>query len=219
MFFASTKATRSVSCETLPTAMPQTWMWRITTSRSGSSGAAFDVEPTTSSFPPIRHAATERVNVDWGFARDTFKWHLLDVFRERLDYPDLRRAVIRLRDRYKADAVIMEDACSGKSLGSELKTTDQLQVIMIVPKGSKEERFNGCLGEVEAGHFLLPAEAPWLESFRAELKAFPSGKHDDQVDSFSQFVNYQLGKWRWIMTEHDRKGRPRSIIRLRARPW
>lgn len=164
-------------------------------------------------------ASDPSVCTTWGFARDTFKWHLLDVFRERLDYPDLRRAVIRLRDRYKADAVIMEDACSGKSLGSELKTTDQLQVIMIVPKGSKEERFNGCLGEVEAGHFLLPAEAPWLESFRAELKAFPSGKHDDQVDSFSQFVNFQIRKWRWIMTEHDRKGRPRSIIRLRARPW
>lgn len=56
---------------------------------------------------------------------------------------------------------------------------------MIKPVASKEERFKGCLAEVEAGHFLLPSEAPCLAEFRSELKAFPQGKYDDQVDSFS----------------------------------
>jgi len=35
--------------------------------------------------------------------------------------------------------------------------------------------------------------------FRAELKAFPHGKHDDQVDRFSQFVKYQLANWSWLL--------------------
>ena len=28
----------------------------------------------------------------------------------------------------------------------------------------------------------------WLEDFRAELMQFPNGRHDDQVDSLSQFL-------------------------------
>jgi predicted phage terminase large subunit-like protein len=35
---------------------------------------------------------------------------------------------------------------------------------------------------------LLPAEAPWLDEFRTELLRFPQGRHDDQVDSLSQFL-------------------------------
>ena len=44
----------------------------------------------------------------------------------------------------------------------------------------------------EAGHVLLPKEAPWLATFLDELLAFPRGRHDDQVDSVSQFL-----KWAW----------------------
>jgi predicted phage terminase large subunit-like protein len=41
---------------------------------------------------------------------------------------------------------------------------------------------------IEAGRVLLPAEAPWLDEFRTELLRFPQGRHDDQVDSLSQFL-------------------------------
>ena len=44
----------------------------------------------------------------------------------------------------------------------------------------------------EAGHVLLPKEAPWLATFLDELLAFPRGRHDAQVDSVSQFL-----KWAW----------------------
>ena len=36
----------------------------------------------------------------------------------------------------------------------------------------------------------LPANAPWLDDFLLELLAFPHGKHDDQVDSTSQFLKW-----------------------------
>jgi hypothetical protein len=29
----------------------------------------------------------------------------------------------------------------------------------------------------------VPAGAPWLADFRAELLSFPAGRHDDQVDA------------------------------------
>ena len=41
---------------------------------------------------------------------------------------------------------------------------------------------------IEAGRVLLPAEAPWLDAFQEELLRFPQARHDDQVDSLSQFL-------------------------------
>lgn len=89
----------------------------------------------------------------------------------------------------------------------------------MTPVASEEERFDGCLGEVEAGHFLLPREASWLDDFRNELRAIPHGRHDDQADSFSQFVRFQVRRWNWILTEYERDGRARRMIRLNERPW
>ena len=155
----------------------------------------------------------------WGFELESHKWYLLDVFRRRLDFPDLKRAVIDLRKRYRADKVIMEEAGSGFALYQDLRSTGEQRLIMVSPVSSKEERFNGCLAEVEAGHFLLPSEAPWLSDFRRELQAFPDGKYDDQADSFSQFVLFQLPNWRWLLEERNEKGRLRRPVRSKKRPW
>lgn len=155
----------------------------------------------------------------WGFERQSSKWYLLDVFRERLDFPDLKRSVYRLRKQWAADKVLIEDAGSGKSLWQELRVGGKFLPVMIRPAVSKEERFTGSLAEVEAGHFLLPRDATWLEAFRSEVRAFPLGRYDDQVDSFSQFVNYQLKHWQYILTQYTPQGRKRNLVRLRKRPW
>jgi hypothetical protein len=42
--------------------------------------------------------------------------------------------------------------------------------------------------KIEAHQVCLPASASWLDDFRAELLQFPKGRHDDQVDSLSQFL-------------------------------
>jgi predicted phage terminase large subunit-like protein len=155
----------------------------------------------------------------WGFERETYKWYLLDVFRQRLDFPDLKRAVLALEKRYKADAVFIEKSGSGYALFQDLRSTGHAWPILLTPVGSKEDRFNGCLAEVEAGHFLLPREAPWLADFRNELRAFPQGRYDDQVDSFSQFVRHQMKKWHWVLTEYTPEGRVKDSIRISKRPW
>jgi predicted phage terminase large subunit-like protein len=153
----------------------------------------------------------------WGFRE--YKWYLLDVLRERLDYPDLKRAVIRQHLRWQAEAVIIEDAGSGKSLSQDFRVQGQILPLLWRVDADKETRLIGCLGEIEAGHFLLPAEAPWVEAFRSELRAFPSGRHDDQVDSMTQFIKYQLANWKWVLTSYGPDGRARQLVRLRKRPW
>jgi hypothetical protein len=45
------------------------------------------------------------------------------------------------------------------------------------------------------------------------------GKHDDQVDAFSQFVRFQLRRWPWILTRYDATGRPSRPVHYDKRPW
>jgi predicted phage terminase large subunit-like protein len=54
----------------------------------------------------------------------------------------------------------------------------------------KEARLLAQTARFEAGQVHLPSEAPWLADYIAELLAFPNGRHDDQVDSTSQALDY-----------------------------
>ena len=48
-------------------------------------------------------------------------YYLLDVYRERLDFPELVRAAIRKADEWKPNAVLIEDKANGTELLSQLR--------------------------------------------------------------------------------------------------
>jgi hypothetical protein len=43
---------------------------------------------------------------------------------------------------------------------------------------------------VIAGSVFLPRNAPWLDDFFQEVLAFPASRYSDQIDAFSQALNY-----------------------------
>ena len=63
-------------------------------------------------------------------------------------------------------------------------------MVAIKPDGDKIVRLEGQSAVIEAGHILLPESAHWLGDFLDEILAFPHGRFDDQVDSFSQFLTW-----------------------------
>ena len=140
------------------------------------------------------------------------RWHLLHVLRERLEYPDLKRAVLRQHRIWKPDRVIIEDAGSGKSLWQELRR-GELPLVMWRPDGSKESRIIGISAQLEAGMCALPVAAPWLEPFRSEMRSFPYGRHDDQADALSQFFEYFLVRATSLLEERGPNGRGLYIRR------
>ena len=115
-------------------------------------------------------------------------YYLLDVFRKRLEYPDLRRAILSQAVAQSANAVLIEDAGTGAPLIQDLRRDGRLRPIPIRPERDKIVRLEAQSAVIEAGHVLLPEKASWLGEFRAELLAFPHGRYDDQVDSVSQFL-------------------------------
>src|SRR5271170_6925945 len=62
--------------------------------------------------------------------------------------------------------------------------------IGVKPEGSKVDRMAAQSAKIEAGHVHLPKSAAWLGEFLTELLSFPNGRHDDQVDSVSQFLRW-----------------------------
>jgi predicted phage terminase large subunit-like protein len=123
--------------------------------------------------------------------------YLTHVYRDRLEYPDLRRKVIALATEYRATTILIEDAGPGMNLLQDLRATmpqGMTRPIGIKPEGSKIDRMAAQSAKIEAGHVHLPNSAPWLGEFLTELLSFPNGRHDDQVDSVSQFL-------RWLQSD------------------
>lgn len=123
----------------------------------------------------------------WGInGKDVY---LLDVLRARLGYPELKKAVQDLQHRHQATAVLIEDKASGMQLIQELQY-NRMAVRAIKPIDSKVMRMNAQTAQIESGMVYLPKAAPWLAQYVAELTTFPHGKHDDQVDSTSQALEW-----------------------------
>jgi predicted phage terminase large subunit-like protein len=115
--------------------------------------------------------------------------YLLDLWRERVDYPQLGYAVYQLREKYPAAILLIEDKGSGTSLIQDLRAKNT-SVIGINPEGDKQTRVAKVSAQFEAGSVFFPKNAPWLNGLKAELLGFPNVKHDDQVDSVSQALSW-----------------------------
>jgi predicted phage terminase large subunit-like protein len=116
--------------------------------------------------------------------------YLIDVFRQKVNYPELKRAVKRLAQTHCATVVLIEDRASGTQLIQELIGDGLHAVKSVKPEGDKVMRLNAQTATIENGFVHLPDEAPWLAQYVHELTTFPGAKYDDQVDSTSQALSF-----------------------------
>lgn len=115
---------------------------------------------------------------------------LVDMLVTRLEYPELRRAIIQHATRFEPEAILIEDKASGQSLLQDLRRETDLPLIAAMPDADKITRFLRITPMLEAGKLALPKYAPWLADFELELYQFPGGAHDDQIDVLSQYLNW-----------------------------
>jgi predicted phage terminase large subunit-like protein len=128
------------------------------------------------------------VGTVWGAV--SLDYYLIDRVRGRFESPDLRRQIIALSEEHEADATLIEDTELGRALMQDLRRSGELRALTIRPRFDKLARLLAQSARFEAGQVYLPQEAPWLGEYVTELLAFPNGRHDDQVDSTSQALNY-----------------------------
>jgi predicted phage terminase large subunit-like protein len=159
---------------------------------------AYDFEPRRNEFERVVQSwdtgmtseptSDYSVCTTWGYKEG--KWHLLDVYRQRLDFYDLKCRAMNLIEQWEPDKVIIEKAAAGLPLLDQLGRECGRRGILEgwKPLDSKEVRFEAQMAYLQTGRFLVPTMAPWLLAFKRELLAFPKARNDDQVDSVVQFL-------------------------------
>ena len=116
--------------------------------------------------------------------------YLLGVFRRRLEYPALKRAVREQQALFAATELLIEDKASGTQLIQELIVEGCHGVTRYEPTTEKIMRLHAQTAIIENGFVHIPETAPWLAEYLHEMTVFPKGKHDDQVDSTAQFLDW-----------------------------
>ena len=130
--------------------------------------------------------------------------YLLDCFREKVEFNELKEYTKDLIDLYRPDYTLIEDKGAGTSLYQELVDDPDASLISgfepIAKKWGKEDCAQACKAVVQRHKVLLPEEVldngcdwfdeNWVELFIEEHAEFPNSTHDDMVDSFTQMVMF-----------------------------
>ena len=86
--------------------------------------------------------------------------------------------------------MLIEDKASGTQLIQELVQEGLYAVTRYQPQTDKVMRMHAQTAMIENGFVHLPDAAPWLAQYLHEMTVFPHGKHDDQVDSTAQLLDW-----------------------------
>jgi predicted phage terminase large subunit-like protein len=125
----------------------------------------------------------------WAVSDGNF--YLLEVFRKRLEFPDLKRAVLDCFRKYSVEKVLIEDKGSGTALIQELRYDPWCMEAYTPGQGTdKQMRLAAQSVKFEGGRVYLPNKASWLDEYVREITGFPGSKYDDQVDSTSQALEF-----------------------------
>ena len=114
---------------------------------------------------------------------------LLDAFKDRYEFPELRRVAYQQYLDWKPDMVIIEAKASGLPLTHELRQMD-IPVINFTPSrgNDKHVRVNSVAPLFESGKIWAPMHEHFAQEVVEECAAFPFGEHDDYVDSTTQAI-------------------------------
>lgn len=132
----------------------------------------------------------------WGKLGGVF--FLIDVIRKKLEYPELKKEIIKQMKYWTPDHILIEDKASGQSLLQDLNQDYPYQsFIAIRPNKDKMTRFARVTPLFEKKKIMIAKEKPWRMEYEQELLSFPAVKSDDQVDSTSQYLNYVISSYRY----------------------
>ena len=114
---------------------------------------------------------------------------LLNAFKDRYDFPELRRVALEEYQDWRPDMVIIEAKATGLPLTHELRQMD-IPVINFTPsKGNdKHTRINSVAPLFESGKIWAPMHEHFAQEVIEECASFPFGEHDDYVDSTTQAI-------------------------------
>jgi len=144
--------------------------------------------------------------------RDQANIILLNAFKKRMEFPELKQRAYQEFKEWNPDTLVVEAKAAGSPLIFELRAMG-IPVQEFAPsKGNdKIARLNAVADIFASGRVWVP-NTNWAEELVEEVASFPSGEHDDLVDSMSQaLMRYRRGGF--IRLGSDEEDEPREFRR------
>lgn len=156
-----------------------------------------DLKDVPEDLSPVRGwdtAVTDNRNSDYsagalgGFHHESGNMYILDICHMKSRWLGVKEAVLNRLDKEQNIAII-EAVSQAQGLVDEAKLEKNKRGIagvikMQIPKRDKVIRAIGWISLAEQGKLFL-VRGDWNDAFINELRTFPSGDHDDQIDAVS----------------------------------
>ena len=138
---------------------------------------------------------------------------LLDAFKDRMAFPELKQIALKHYKEWEPDAFIVEKKAAGAPLIQELRNMGiPVQEFSPSRGNDKMVRLNAVADLFSSGKIWAP-DTRWAREVIEEVASFPVGEHDDFVDTTSQaLLRYRQGGF--ISLDSDERDEP-SIFRRR----
>ena len=140
---------------------------------------------------------------------------VLDMWYDRVTYPELRLIAQESYYEYEPDAVLIEKKASGQSLLQDLRMAG-IPVLEYSPDRDKEARAHASSALLEDGRIWFPSDKKWAKNLIDICAAFPAGDNDDIVDTCTQaWLRLRKG---WFVTHsqdyEDEDHEPKQKVSL-----
>ena len=133
---------------------------------------------------------------------------LLNAFKKRMEFPELKQRAYEEWKEWEPDSIIVEAKAAGSPLILELRQMG-IPVQEFTPSKGQDKiaRLNSVSDIFASGRVWVP-NTHWADELVEEVASFPSGEHDDLVDSMSQaLLRYRRGGF--IQLASDEQDEPR----------
>ncbi len=132
---------------------------------------------------------------------------LLDAFKERMEFPELKHKALELWKEFEPDTLIVEKRAAGAPLIYEMRKMGIPMSEYTPGKGNDKISRVNAISDLFASGIVWCPETRWAEEVMDELASFPNGDHDDLVDSSSQaLMRFRLGGF--ISIDSDEEDEP-----------
>lgn len=134
---------------------------------------------------------------------------LLDAWKARMGFPELKATALKHWKKWQPDAFIVEKKAAGGPLIQELRAMG-IPVSEYCPSrgaggrsNDKIARLNACADMFASGKVWAP-DTRWAQEVIEEVASFPNGDHDDYVDTLSQaMLRYRQGGFIPLPSDED----------------
>lgn len=110
----------------------------------------------------------------------------MSAFKDRLEFPDLKKQAYELWKQWNPDSLIVEKKAAGAPLIYELRRMG-IPISEYTPsKGSDKIARVNAISDMFASGLVWCPDTRWAEEVVEEMAEFPNGAHDDLTDSASQ---------------------------------